>query len=336
MPEIRQSIATKEWVIIATERAKRPEDFVQKEQKRRDLPADSPTCPCCPGNEAMTPPEVFRIPAPGGGWRVRVAPNKFAALAPGDFGAPVVQWGLKRFVPGVGVHEVIVETPAHNVTIPFLPDDHVRDLLLTYRTRYRDIEDSTRLEQVIIFKNHGPAAGTSLEHPHSQLIATPIVPPNIRHRVEEAMRYYDEHRECVYCGMLRDELADGSRIVQETPHHVAFIPYAAASPFHLWILPRLHTAAFRDISDEEIADLALMLKSVLGKLHAGLDDPDFNLTIRSAPSESKHLRYLHWYLSIVPRVTKMAGFEIGSGMFINSALPEKSAEFLRAQKAPAR
>ena len=334
MPEIRQNIATKDWVIIATERARRPEDFVQKDERRRDLPAHSPTCPFCLGNEHMTPPEVFRIPAPGGGWRVRVAPNKFAALVPGDFEALAVQDGLKHFVPGVGVHEVIVENPAHNVTIPFLPDDHVRDLLLTYRTRYRQIEDSTKLEQVVIFKNHGPAAGTSLEHPHSQLIATPIVPPNIRHRVEEAMRYYDEHRECVYCRMLREELADGSRIVQETPHHVAFIPYAAMSPFHIWVLPRHHTAAFRDISDGEMADLAGMLKGVLGKLHVGLDDPDFNLAIRSAPGESKHLRYFHWYISIVPRVTKMAGFEIGSGMFINTALPERSAEFLRGQKAP--
>ena len=335
MPEIRQNMATKDWVIIATERARRPEDFVQKEQQRRDLPAYSPTCPFCAGNENQTPSEVFRIPAPGGGWRVRVAPNKFAALVPGNFDALPVCDGLKHTIPGMGVHEVIVEAPAHNVTIPFLPDDHVRDLFLAYRTRYRDIEDSTRLEQVVIFKNHGATAGTSLEHPHSQLIATPIVPPNIRHRIEEAMRYYDEHRECAYCRMLREELADGARILQVTPHHAAFIPYAAMSPFHIWILPRRHMAAFRDISDEETADLAGLVKAVLGKLHTGLDDPDFNLAVRSAPGESKNVRYFHWYMSIVPRVTKMAGFEIGSGMFINTALPEKSAEFLRAQKSPA-
>ena len=333
MPEIRQNLATKDWVIIATERAKRPEDFVQKEERRKDLPPRVDTCPFCAGNERMTPPETFRIPAEGGGWRVRVAPNMYPALVPGPFGV-LPGGGLKRSVPGVGVHEVIVETPAHNLSIPFLPDDHVRDILLTYRSRYRDIEDSTGLEQVVIFKNHGPNAGTSLEHPHSQLIATPIVPPNIRHRVEEALRYYDDHRECVYCKVLRDELADGARIIEESPHFVAFLPYAALSPFHIWVLPRRHSAAFRDVEDNELACLAKLLKSVLGRLHVGLKNPDYNFTIRSAPGESQRVRYLHWYLSIVPRVTRMAGFELGSGMFINTALPEKSAAFLREQKAP--
>jgi UDPglucose--hexose-1-phosphate uridylyltransferase len=208
-------------------------------------------------------------------------------------------------------------------------------VLLTYRTRHRDIEDSTGLEQVIIFKNHGPNAGTSLEHPHSQLIATPIVPPNIRYRVEQAMRFYDDHRECSYCRMLHDELAEGVRIVEETPHFVALITYAALSPFHTWIIPRRHAAAFRDITDEEVQCLAKLLKSLLGRIYVGLQNPDYNFAIRSAPGESKHVRYFHWYLSIVPRVTKMAGFELGSGMFINTALPEKSAAFLREQKPPA-
>jgi UDPglucose--hexose-1-phosphate uridylyltransferase len=281
----------------------------------------------------MTPPEVFRIPGADGGWRVRVTPNKFAALVPDAVGE-TRQEGLKRTIPGLGVHEVIVENPAHNMTIPFLPDDHVRDILMTYRGRYREIEDSTQLEQVVIFKNHGAAAGTSLEHPHSQLVATPLVPPNIRHRIEEAVRYYDQHRECVYCRMLKEELSDGARIVMETQHHVAFVPFAALSPFHIWVFPRRHNAAFRDIADNEVADLAQMLKGLLGKLYVGLEDPDFNYTIRSAPGESKKVKYLHWYLTVVPRVTKMAGFEIGSGMFINTALPEQSAAFLRAQKPP--
>ncbi len=280
----------------------------------------------------MTPPETYRVAGVRGGWRVRVTPNKFAALVPGDFKDLKVEDGLERRMTGLGVHEVIVETPSHNTAIAFLSKAHVRDLLLTYRERYREIEKATQLEQVVIFKNHGVAAGTSLEHPHSQLIATPIVPSNIRYRMEQAVRYYDEHRECLYCRMMRDEIEEGTRVVQETRHHVAFVPFAAMSPFHMWIMPKRHCAAYSGISDAEAADLAALLRSVLGKLYAGLRDPDYNYAIRSAPGESRHVRYFHWYLSIVPRVTKMAGFEIGSGMFINTALPESSAKFLRAQK----
>jgi UDPglucose--hexose-1-phosphate uridylyltransferase len=168
-----------------------------------------------------------------------------------------------------------------------------------------------------------------LQHPHAQIAATPIVPTQIRRRLDEAIRYFDENGECVFCQTLRQELRARERIVYENQSFVAFIPYAALSPFHLWIYPRRHMSAFDAIMDGELEHLATALRTVLAKLYHGLSDPDYNFSIRSIPLRAGQTDYFHWYVAIVPRVTKTAGFEIGSGMYINTALPEASAQFLR-------
>ncbi|MGB6648121.1 MAG: HIT domain-containing protein, partial [Bacteroidota bacterium] len=204
----------------------------------------------------------------------------------------------------------------------------------SYRARYRDIRQDDRVEAIIIFKNHGEQAGTSLGHPHSQLAATPVVPTQIRTRVEEATRFFDDTGECVFCQTLREELEDQDRIVCETAHFVAFIPYAALSPFHLWIFPRRHMSSFDDISDIETGDLALVLRTVLSKMYRGLKDPDYNYSVRSLPTRDRNTDYFHWYLTIIPRISRTAGFELGSGMFINSTVPEESAAFLRGVVVP--
>jgi UDPglucose--hexose-1-phosphate uridylyltransferase len=187
---------------------------------------------------------------------------------------------------------------------------------------------------VTIFKNHGEAAGTSLEHPHSQLIATPIASPQVRRRMEDALRWYDEFGECLFCQVLRSELEEGVRIVVASEHFVSFVPYASLSPFHMWIFPRRHMASFGQIQPAEISDLAGNLQETLARLYHGLGNPDFNYTIRTAPSENRYVKYYHWYISLVPRLSKMAGFEIGSGFFINTTIPEADAEFLRGVKLP--
>ncbi|HEY7679854.1 MAG TPA: galactose-1-phosphate uridylyltransferase [Terriglobia bacterium] len=329
---MRQNPITRQWVIIATERAKRPDEFAKKKEDA-PVPSYVERCPFCPGNERMTPPESFRIPSDGT-WQVRVVPNKFAALSnEGDLTRRFE--GLKRTVNGVGVHEVIVETPDHSKAMALLSEPEIELVLQCYRERYMVLTKDPRIEQITIFKNHGLSAGTSLEHPHSQVIATPIIPPDIRNRMEEALRFYDSSGQCIFCKVLWDELADQVRLVQETDHFVAFTPFAALTPFSLWIFPRRHMASFPEIHPEEITDLARMLRVVLAKLYYSLGNPDFNYIVRTAPTEGRYLRYVHWYITVVPRLTRAAGFELGSGMYINPTIPEANAAFLRGVVLPA-
>jgi len=327
MSELRLNLITGEWVIIATERAKRPEEFRQAAAKRV-LPPFSESCPFCPGHEDRTPAETLRIPDDGS-WLVRAVPNKFSALSPE--GDPTRHdAGLKTRLGGIGYHEVIIESPAHDASTALLPVAQVERVMAACRDRLRAFYREAAVEHVIIFKNHGEAAGTSLEHPHCQIVGTPVLPGQLRRRIEEAMRFWGDYASCLYCRTLADELAEGVRVVTENASFVAFVPYAALSPFHLWITPRRHAAHFGAVADSELADLAAILRDVLRRLHFGLGDPDFNWVIRSLSPEEGAVKYFHWYLSLVPRVSRAAGFELGTGMFINTALPEASAAFLRA------
>ncbi len=332
MSELRQNVVTREWVIITPERAKRPDQFIREKAAEPPLSMCVPDCPFCVGNEHLTLDESFRI-AEKDSWRVRVIANKFPALT--DRGDRVRKVdGIYRSMSAVGFHEVIVEHRLHNMTTALMTEEEVADILKVYRQRYRAIRKDSRIEAIILFKNHGEAAGTSIVHPHSQLVATPIVPTQIRQRVEEAIRYFDDTGECVCCRTLQDEINAKERIIFQSKNFVAFIPYAALSPFHTWIFPLRHSASFEEINDAEIRDLSKCLRIVLAKLYHGLNNPDFNYSIRSAPTRDLRAEYFHWYLTIVPRVSKTAGFEIGSGMYVNTALPEESAEFLRKVEVP--
>jgi UDPglucose--hexose-1-phosphate uridylyltransferase len=331
MPELRYNVITRDWVIIATERAKRPDQFKRKEQ-RKALPVFDPQCPFCPGNEKMTPPATYVVPV-NGGWRVRVTPNKFAAVSHEGERKRTVQ-GIKRTITGVGVHEVIVETREHNRTTALLDDSDVETLIDAYLDRFKAASNDPRVEQVTIFKNHGEAAGTSLEHPHSQLIGTPVITTQLRDRLFSALDHFDEYGECIFCRVLDQELKEQIRLILETEYFVAFIPFAVLTPFSLLIMPRRHMACFNEMNEAEAADLAKILRRVLLKLYHGLADPDYNYVIRTAPTENMGVKYYHWYVSIIPRLTKMAGFEMGSGMFVNVSLPEENASFLRGVSTP--
>ncbi len=327
MPELRQNLITRDWVIIATERARRPDEFaspaeaaVRPERYRSD-------CPFCPGNEHLAPEETYRLSGRDG-WQVRVIPNKFPALTAAGERRRRIQ-GIYRSMSAVGAHEVVIDHPRHDMTLALMDPDDVANVLRAYRQRFIHIRNDPRIEAIIVFKNHGLGAGTSLEHPHSQLAAMPIVPNQIRKRIEEAIRYMDDNGECVFCRTLEDELTAQTRLIHTSDHFAAFIPYAALSPFHTWIFPRRHSSSFDLIRDDELIDLASVLKTVLAKLYTGLNNPDYNFSIRTNPLQERESEYFHWYLSIVPRVTKAAGFELGSGMYINVGLPEESAAFLR-------
>jgi UDPglucose--hexose-1-phosphate uridylyltransferase len=328
MSELRQNFATKEWVVIATERARRPEEMASH-RERKPVGAFVANCAFCPGNEKLTPPEILRVPAAMDvPWQARVVPNKFAALSREAALTRTVHRS-RRSVNGFGVHDVIIETPDHSQVMALMPDSFVAKILHIYKTRYDELSLDPRIALITIFKNHGIDAGTSLEHPHSQMIATPVTSLQVRERFQQAVRYFDDFGECMFCQAIEEELQDQTRIVAVSEHFVALELYASPAPFSTHIYPRRHMASFGDVSTAEMNDLARMLRLILAKLYHGLADPDFNFTIRSAPTESVGVKYFHWYLSVIPRLTRVAGFELGSGMFINTVLPEAAAEFLR-------
>lgn len=309
MSELRLNRATKEWIILAKERTKRPNEFPAEGHKEK-LPAFDPTCPFCPGNENKTPPEVFALRDPQTkpnhpGWRIRVVTNRFPALNPaikrrrrfkitGEFFKSAV---------GLGKHEVIIESPEHNRSLATLSLKQVQKVCEIYWKRYLALKDDKRFKLIIIFKNHGISAGTSLKHSHSQLIALPLVPTSIRHLLEEAMIYYGDHGSCVFCDMIHQELVQKKRIILNSKEFVVFHPFASRTPFETWIVPKKHNACFGDIDEKEVMAMASVLKEVLGNLYLKLKDPDYNLMIRTAPIKDAQEDYYHWYIQILPRLT---------------------------------
>lgn len=332
MSELRLNRATKEWIIVAAERAKRPHQFLVKSVKEK-LSSYEPTCPFCPGNEKKTPPAIYALrdkdtfpDRPG--WRIRVVTNKFPALDP-ERRMRRITGKFFRTTSGLGKHEVIIETPQHNKSLATMSLKQVEEICFVYLKRYLALEKDRRFKLIIIFRNHGMTAGTSLRHPHSQVIALPLVPASIRHLLEEAMRYYDDHGSCVFCDMMSEELQAKKRIILKNERFVVFHPFASRTPFETWIVPKRHNASFGNISQDELKSMATVLKYVLKKLHDKLSDPDYNLIIRTAPIKDAQEDYYHWYIQILPRLTTPAGFELGSGVYINTSLPEDTAKFIK-------
>jgi UDPglucose--hexose-1-phosphate uridylyltransferase len=210
-----------------------------------------------------------------------------------------------------------------------LPDEHVAKILGVFKERYNSLSADQRVNHVTIFKNHGADAGASLQHPHSQIIATPVIPSQVRHRLHEALRHFDDAGECMFCHMVEREVEDQTRIVLKSEMFVAMEVFASPTPFATHIFPLRHMASFGEITAAEIVDLARVLRTLLAKIYVGLENPDLNFTVRSGPSDYVGARHFHWYVSVIPRLTRVAGFELGSGMFINTVLPEAAAEFLR-------
>lgn len=324
MSELRLNQITNDWVIML-ERKKSPADYINRE--KRKLPEFAESCPFCPGNEMHTPSEVYRI-RDERGWRVRVIPNKYAVLS-SEVEKIRKEEGLKKSITGAGIHEIIIESPMHNLTTATMPINHLKDILQTYKERFLEFYSNKKVEHVIIFKNQGLASGTTIQHPHSQIVGLPIVPLQIRQRTAKAMSFFDETGECIFCKTLNEELSSCVRIICNTEHFVSFIPYASLSPFHIWIFPKRHSGSFSTIKENELWDLAFNLKNTMEKLYYGLENPDFNYVIRSGKPAEQDLEYIHWYISIVPRVAQASGFELGSGMYINPLMPEIAAEFLR-------
>ena len=329
MPELRKDPIVGRWVIIAIERAKRPHDFKHQEQSLVETAA----CPFCEGNEDTTPPEVVAYRDRGGrpnspGWRVRVIPNKFPALTI-EGNLQKRGEGMYDMMAGVGAHEVIVESPQHHLSLASLPEDNIREVLWVYRDRLIDLKKDTRLVHGLIFKNVGYAAGASLEHTHSQLIVTPTVPISVAEEIAGGLEFYNYRGRCIYCDMIQQELATQSRVVYDSPHFTAFCPFASRFPFETWILPKAHSSHYENIPKQGVDDLASVIRQVLGRLELALDNPPYNYIIHTAPFDRAEMPHYHWHIEIIPRLTKVAGFEWGSGFYINPVPPEDAARFLR-------
>ncbi len=329
MSELRQDPTTREWVILAPERARRP--LPKHEAKTPEkLPPRDPSCPFCPGNEDRTPDEVFRLPLEDSkSWDVRVVPNRFPAL---EMDQPPVRQREGQFarkIDGFGVHEVIIESPSHNTPMALMTYEQVEKVLTAYHERYNTLKEDSQLKFITIFKNHGWASGTSLVHPHSQLVATPIITPYYHRRLDVAVDYFADNGACIYCDLLLEEMEKEKRIVAATPDYVILHPYASRSPWETWIVPRIHRASFGLLLAQELKALARVLKDTLLCFYRELNNPSFNLMIDTTTTEDEDDPYYHWHIRVLPRVTNIAGFELGSGIYISPALPEDTARLMK-------
>lgn len=329
LPELRRDPITGRWVIISTERSKRPTAFVRESVTiRGPIP-----CVFCPGNEGKTPPELLVYGRNGGapntpGWALRVVPNKFPALGiegnldrEGD--------GLFDKMNGVGAHEVVIETPDHKSSFSSLADKAVEDVFSAFRDRMADLKNDRRFRYILLFKNHGEAAGASLEHSHSQLIALPIVPKQVVEEVDNCKSYFGEKERCLFCDVIRQELEDKSRIILQNSEFIALAPYAPRFPFETWILPSRHASAFENTPGTLYESLARIFRDLLGRLDRALLNPAYNYLIHTSPIGEETNDYYHWHIEMMPRLTKIAGFEWGTGFYINPTPPEEAARFLR-------
>ena len=328
MSELRKDPIVGRWVIIATERAKRP-----MTPKSEVFVPGAGVCPFCAGQEHHTPFEIlaYRDRATkqdDKGWRVRVIPNQFPALQiegqlnkRGD--------GIYDKMNGIGAHEVIIECPFHEVSMANLSEDNIREVLWVYRDRLVDLKKDPRLVFGMLFKNVGVLAGASLEHSHSQLIVTPIVPINVWEEMSGALEFFDYRGRCIYCDMIHQELAGEKRVVVDSPNFVSFAPFASRFPFETWILPKAHNSHYENIQKNEVEELGTLLKTILMKIETALDRPAYNYIIHTSPFDTRELPHYHWHIEIIPRLTRVAGFEWGTGFYINPVAPEEAAAFLR-------
>lgn len=335
MSQIRKDPASRTWVVLATERGKRPSDFKASAAVAKPDQAELDRCPLCFGHEDMAPPAVFEMwPAGGRGrkmtWITRVVENKYPALRPGELLSQEDVNEFFHFLTGVGGHEVIVDSPKHTDRLANMPHGQLVALVKTYVQRYRFWRNDKRMAYTLVFKNYGPEAGASLSHPHSQLVAIPIIPPRVAEELDEAKEFYARENECLYCRMIATELrGKPSRMVFENGSMVVFAPYASRFPFELRVMPKRHMSAFEEMSDAEIGDCAQAL-GVMGKsMEKLLSRPPYNLMIHVAPIRTPGLLYYHWHIEIIPRLTLPAGFEWGSGIYINTVAPEEVAKALR-------
>ncbi|MCK9555997.1 galactose-1-phosphate uridylyltransferase [bacterium] len=328
MSEIRKDPIVNRWIIIATDRKNRPNDFSVYEENE-----DLKYCPFCEGNEKMTTPEITAVRKPdsapnSAGWDLRVIPNKFPALRV-ENELKKSKTGIYESLSATGAHELIIESPDHNKDLRQFSEEKIYSILTNIKNRISDLRNDIRLQHIIVFKNVGPKAGATLKHPHFQLIAMPVIPKRAMEALTGARDYFKVHKKCVFCDIIRQETEIGDRIVDSNNEFLSFCPYASRFPFETWIIPKNHASDFDRAEEEHLMYLSRIMKNTLNKLHKALRDFQYNLLIHTSPLQSGSSESFHWHIEIFPRIVKTAGFEWGTGFFINSTPPEEAAKFLR-------
>ena len=332
MDQLRRDAVVGRWVIVDTDKPRLPKEFeIEPPEKKAKRP-----CPFCYGHENLTPPEIqahregaTQPNSPG--WSTRVVPNKFPALKiEGDLNRQGV--GMFDVSNGVGAHEVIIETPDHSKSLADLLDHEVEKVIWSYRDRSVDLRGDKRFRYIMIFKNHGYSAGASLSHSHSQLIALPMVPKNVKEELMGSKTYYEYRERCIFCDMIAQEKEENERLICENSRFLVFSPFASRFPFEVWILPKEHHSDFSFIRTEDVIDLARILKQVLLRIKHVLGDPPYNFIIHTSPIEQSEREDYHWHIEIMPKLMRIAGFEWGSGFYINPTPPEIAAKYLREAK----
>jgi len=328
LPELRRDAINGRWVIVVTDKPKGPGDFEIENQ----APAEAESCPFCYGNEHMTPPEVYACRQKGGsnapGWDVRVIPNKFPALeAEGKLDKE--GFGVFDMMDGIGAHEVVIETPHHDKQLSDLSEKEIAAAIQAFKDRSLELRGDKRFRYIMVFKNQGMAAGASLAHAHTQLIALPMIPKNVNEELKGALAYYEYKERCIFCDMIVQESRDKKRVVLENENYISFCPFASRFAFESWIVPKRHFAAFDYIQSDMVTDLAHILKDILGRIDRAFDRPPYNFIIHTSPIEERIREEYHWHIEIMPKLTRIAGFEWGTGFYVNPTPPEIAAKYLR-------
>jgi len=329
MSELRQDPISGQWVIMAPERAGRPDDFERESGAR-----PQGECPFCAGHEYLTSTPLLELPAhptTRTGWQIRVLPNKYPAVS-----SNVGQTFLSADspTPAFGQHEVVVESPQHLLSVTQLEPQQFADVVRVYRDRLRTLKEDRRLRCALVFKNMGLAGGATLQHVHSQIVALSTVPDRLRAELCGSAEWLKRHGSCPYCAMIAREQAEGVRLVAETESLLAISPYAARMPYETWILPRQHASQFEDLSDSAARELAGLLQRVLTPIETVCGSGHhstvaYNYLIHSAPFDTPPCDHYHWHVEIIPRMTRLAGFEWGTGWHINPVTPEAATQRLR-------
>ncbi len=329
MAELRRDPVIGRWVIVSTDNSLGPESYEKEDHTFKQ----AEVCQFCPGREYQTPPEVDCVREHGShpngpGWSVRVVPNKFPALRiEGDLDKRAI--GLFDMSNGVGAHEVVIETPDHAKILADLSPQEIVYVIKKFQSRYINLAQDRRFKYIMIFKNYGESAGASVEHPHSQIIALPMIPRYVYEELEGARNYYKFRGRCVYCDMIQQEYEEQKRIVTENNDFIAFCPFTPRFPFENWIFPKKHHLKFEGLSEQEQYHLASILKEMLYRLKICLSDPSYNFYLHLAPVNYESQESFHWHIEIVPQLTRIIGFEWGTGLYYVQTAPFKAAEYLR-------
>jgi UDPglucose--hexose-1-phosphate uridylyltransferase len=328
MHELRKDPLLGRWVAVLGESTP-PSEYRFNEDNTSDT-----GCPLCPGGEGETQKEIASIREEGK-WLVRVIPHfKPIFQIEGDLGRRGV--GMYDRMNNIGANEIVIETPEHNKTPEDMGTEQIMRVFSIYRDRLSDLERDARLRYVFVYKNHGKGAGAFFSHPHSLVVATPIIPKRIKEELDGAKHYYAYKERCIFCDMMREEMRMGERVIYETRDFIAFSPYAPKFVFEFWILPKRHGCAYQDITPSEIEDLSLMMTTMIKKLRKVLNNPPYNYVIHTAPNRiprKDHWHTLgedfHWHIEVMPRLIRMSGFEWGSGFYVLTTSPEEGAKYLR-------